>query len=83
MTKIATRLTDAARRETRAFLERWLEDGVNLDAFMNEIEVGGNHGVNPEYGLNYELSARYTKSGNPIPFNIPASDFVWADAENP
>lgn len=75
----ATGLTDKARQEWREYLEPRLRHGCNADVFLSEISGGGTHGASPEYGCNYEVAGRYTVTGNPLAFNVPASDYVWTD----
>lgn len=79
--KIATRLTSKARQEWTEYLAIHVNSEMAAAAILQEIEQGGNHGVDEFAGASVEIASRYSTSGNPNPLHIPATDFIWEDMD--
>lgn len=68
-------LKPIARREVREYLETHCKDDARIiDKMLAHIQMAD---VDQSAGLNFEVPSRYTKTGNPLPFTIEASDFLW------
>ena len=81
MTKVATRLTSEARARWKDYLATHVIGEQAAFVILQDIEHGGNHGVDDFTGCNYEIRARYSVSGNPNPINIPPEDYVWESVD--
>jgi hypothetical protein len=78
---IATRLTDDARKYWAEYLATHVNSERAAYDILQDIEQGGNHGVDDFMGCNYEIRARYSATGNPNPINVPPDNYVWERAD--
>lgn len=76
---VAICFTDEAKKNWEEYIDIHVKESNVKPFILQDMEDAD---PNEEFGFVYEINSRYTKSGNPLPVHISATDWVWVESDN-